>query len=309
MHVTRSRRTTVVLAVVRVARRLFRGRSVQQNRMTTWLYRRVMRASSSSTGLTEINFRGASFLLPATDVTIVPSLMLGDYETTALQMFMLLVGDLESRAAVLDVGANVGVYSVLAARSKLGKGTVYAFEPVSANIALLEGNLARNGITSATIVPKAVGASPGSLRIYLSREDAGTHSAGGQGNDFQDVAMITLDDFARRRNIIVGAIKIDVEGYDGFVLEGAKALIRAQEPMLLVEYTPAALEQCGYAVDRFCQTLFSLPGVWYWVDERHACLTPLREPRDLYGIQWNRASSSNILVTKPSALLLPFLSG
>jgi hypothetical protein len=109
--------------------------------------------------------------------------------------------------------------------------------------------------------------------------------------------LTTIDDFTATTRVTVGAIKIDVEGYDGYVLEGARNLLARDAPTLLVEYSPVLLEQCNYPVERFAQAICSLRGYCFWVDERHHTLVPVEGLSDLLHIRWSRHSSSNILVT------------
>ena len=81
-------------------------------------------------------------------------------------------------ATVFDVGANIGIYSVLAARATGPHGRVVAFEPVPANIDLLRRNLESNSVTQGVhVVEAAVGSEAGELTLFLEDHSVGTHSA------------------------------------------------------------------------------------------------------------------------------------
>lgn len=297
-------RQRIALAVVAVTRRAFRGTWFQQLPMVTSIYRAVMRAGLGRVLEHEVVFRGARFLIPSKDVTILPSLLLGDYESTAIEAFLRLVGNLPPGSAILDVGGNIGLYTVLAGQVLDNRGTVFAFEPVPANARLLQTNLRLNNISNSIVIAKAVGNCEGTTRIFLSSSDVGTHSlASGVGPESEEVQLVSIDHFIEDRFLNVGGLKIDVEGYDGYVLEGARKLLSEQRPFVLVEYTPAALEECSYPVARFIAEVFAIPGRRYWIDERNRRLILLRKPNDLKTIPCDKRSSSNILITRSSELI------
>src|SRR5579863_2160017 len=69
---------------------------------------------------------------------------------------------------VCDVGANIGLITLLASRLAGPTGRVVAFEPVPDNAEILHGNIQRNGCQNVTVIEKAVGAKPGCAEIHLS---------------------------------------------------------------------------------------------------------------------------------------------
>ena len=132
---------------------------------------------------------------------------------------------------VVDAGANLGVFSLLAAR--LGARRVYAFEPVRETFLRLEENIALNGFTGKIVpVNKALGASRKSMQLsYSCAGDATASLVFRQGQKFQRVAVIALDSFMKGRGR-VDFIKMDVEGYEAEVLTGAAGTIREHKPKL-----------------------------------------------------------------------------
>lgn len=138
---------------------------------------------------------------------------------------------------LLDVGANVGGYSVLAGL----KGVeVWSIEPEAANHALLVTNLSANGLDSARAVRVALSdkAGRGELRLSSSEAGAACHELGGTGPLMQPVEVETIDRLiASKRVRAPDHIKIDVDGIEPKVLAGAtKALRRARS--LLIEVDP-----------------------------------------------------------------------
>lgn len=137
---------------------------------------------------------------------------------------------LRGRVAV-DVGANTGVYTVALAR--LG-AHVEAFEPLPALATLLESA----ADTHTRVHRVALGRTPGLATIYVPRAN-GRVLTGRAGfarpegdHDTIPVRVAALDDFDFRD---VGLVKVDVEGHELAVLEGAQATLARERPVLLVE--------------------------------------------------------------------------
>ena len=140
----------------------------------------------------------------------------------------------------IDVGANVGVYSVVLARAVGPEGRVLAFEPGPENVRRLEENLARNGLANVDVHAVALAEEPGELVLRLGSDPA-YHSTGdvfegrASGGELR-VRARTLDEVWREAGSPeVSVVKIDTEGGELAVLRGARELLRAKRPALLVE--------------------------------------------------------------------------
>jgi FkbM family methyltransferase len=133
-----------------------------------------------------------------------------------------------SESICFDIGANVGLYTLLFARYAK---RVYAFEPLPRNIRFLVRTLELNSIRNATVVPCAV-----SDKTYLTAFKEGQNSATGclDNTGYQPVTAVSLDDFVARINVIPSLMKIDVEGGEAQVLEGSKSLISSYKPIILL---------------------------------------------------------------------------
>ncbi len=140
-----------------------------------------------------------------------------------------------------DVGANMGGFSLLAARIVGPSGAVISFEPDPDIAERLTKNLARNGFHHATIVQKAVWSEPGELLFV--RVDAAVSPDRGLGHvatsssdsaNAISVAAVSLDSFCAL-GTKPDFIKCDVEGAEAAVFEGASELLRQVRPILLIE--------------------------------------------------------------------------
>lgn len=178
----------------------------------------------------------------------------------------------------VDVGANVGYYSLLAAHLVGPAGVVDSFEPLDAMRSMLEHGVRANGFNNVRIHREAVTASSGSIELYpFSEVNEGVSStiAGpGVQADAIVVPATTLDDVLLTENPMPRAdvIKIDVEGAELHVFEGMRRLLEsdAAPGAILFESERVAecahlLESCGYAVQG---TYFSLGRGLEFVDPR-----------------------------------------
>ncbi len=146
---------------------------------------------------------------------------------------------------VADVGANVGWFSLLAARLVGPAGEVHSFEANRDTFALLQDNLALNAF--AQVVPHclAVGEQAGHARI--APREAG--NAGADGVELADgggdsVPLIRLDQVLAEGPLRL--IKLDIEGWEAKALRGAEGLLRRTEaPDLVFEFTPEFLSAAG----------------------------------------------------------------
>jgi FkbM family methyltransferase len=169
----------------------------------------------------------------------------------------------------IDCGANIGVHAIEWATAMTGWGSVIAIEAQERIYYALAGNIAINNCFNAIAMHAAVAAEPGIIRIpnpdYLTASSFGSLELKpradtefiGQVIDYSDdntiaVQQITLDALALPR---VDLIKLDIEGMELEALEGARQLIEASRPIVLVEQVKAGadklrafLDERGYRV-------------------------------------------------------------
>ena len=146
---------------------------------------------------------------------------------------------------VLDIGANSGVFALLAAA--MGARVVHAFEPLPRVHAILAGNATLNPGFPLHTWSVAAGSHDGTAKIYDPGGDA--PSSASLSSEFAlgafgeipstDIAVRSIDSFCRERGIAsVDLIKIDVEGYEGFALRGMQEVVAASKPFILMEVLP-----------------------------------------------------------------------
>jgi FkbM family methyltransferase len=178
---------------------------------------------------------------------------LAGYEPETLAVYLAAV-DLAPDGAVLDIGANVGVYGLLA--RALSDRDVHAFEPVPelAEVAVATG--VANRLTY-SVSRQAVGREPGEATFYLSDVSDSSNSLNPSfraSTRTLNVTVTTLDQYVETHGLVPAIVKIDAETGEPDVLAGGHGTLRTHRPWLLLEILPgrtekavaAEMEQWGY---------------------------------------------------------------
>ena len=156
----------------------------------------------------------------------------GEFSEGEVQIFTHFI---QRGAIVLDVGANIGAHTVPMAHLVGPGGMVVAFEPQPVLHQILCANLAINSVTNTRTYAMALGKSQGTCTIPIL-DYAAPNNFGGIGMDMvadgELVPLSRLDDFGLER---VDFLKLDVEGFESQVLEGAAATIERCRPVMYVE--------------------------------------------------------------------------
>ncbi|MBI4289354.1 MAG: FkbM family methyltransferase [Chloroflexi bacterium] len=221
-----------------------------------------------------ITIHGCKMYVPA-NVPGISHYILAPYEPHTTELFERFV---TPGVTVLDLGAQFGYFSVIAARKLKGQGRVYAFEPIPANVGLLEKNLALNGCTNVTIVPKAVGNSPSvvTMKAYEASTSHGTlHPLPGMRvKDSIPVECVTIDGFLQGQPVDI--IKMDIEGNEPYALEGMRETVRRSPALIMfAEFSPGYLRQAGVKPRDYVRQLESMGFDLQVIDEERRCLCPV----------------------------------
>ena len=152
----------------------------------------------------------------------------GLHEYRAARAFCRLVHE---GAVVVDAGAHIGQYTLLAARRAGATGKVFAFEPMPDTRERLQENVERNGLDNVTVVDVALSDRDGTTRIAVG-EVGNTGSAKLVDAGGIEVECRRLDSVVHER---VDVLKLDVEGYEAEVLAGAERTIATSRPAVLFE--------------------------------------------------------------------------
>ncbi len=181
-----------------------------------------------------------------------------DGEKSFLQKFLNRIND---KTVFYDVGANIGMYSLCAAKYKISPKFIYSWEPEPFNFKRLKENIDLNGIKNITAFPIALGSEntvlglrtdakePGSLTPSLTRESSRSVS----------VQVARGDDWVSEKKLQLPSImKIDVEGYEFNVLKSFKKTINESKPIIFLEIHPFFLKKLGIEKEQVLNFLYSL---------------------------------------------------
>lgn len=139
---------------------------------------------------------------------------------------------------VVDVGANIGLFSLILSDLVEESGKVYSFEPISLLHKKLNNNINLNGIRNVTTIERGIGDRESEIEIFLNPEQSGLSSVVVKPGDkfvSQKIKLTTLDKYFITRKEKISFIKIDTEGYEPRVLRGAKELINRDRPIIYIE--------------------------------------------------------------------------
>ena len=143
-------------------------------------------------------------------------------------------------AVLVDVGANIGYYTLLAASRVGPSGQVIAFEPGADNCALLRASLQANGFGNVRLHPYAV-ADADRLVGFGMDDSNGRISRDDPAASALQVRAVALDAFLRDEPRI-DIIKIDIEGAEDLALRGMRELVARHRPVIFSELSPRGLE-------------------------------------------------------------------
>lgn len=194
-------------------------------------------------------------------------ILLYDFEEHELRFAM---RQAQRGGTILDVGANIGVFTVACARAARGVGQVIALEPSPATFAKLRVTCARLGLQNVELLRIAAADENGPARFMA----AGTHElrqhladARGDGSGTIEVQTRRLDDVCGDRVPDVTLLKLDVEGHEVQALTGASRILANGRVHLIVEVNPRALEAASVSVEALRQLL----------SRTHECTTIIRQ--------------------------------
>jgi FkbM family methyltransferase len=159
---------------------------------------------------------------------------------------------------VLDIGANIGYYTLIFAKLVGEEGKVYAFEPDPANFALLKKNVKINGYQNVILVDKAVSNKNGKTKLYISEKSCGLHRIYDihDGRKFIEIESVRLDDYFKNYNGRIDWIKIDIEGAEWAAIQGMPLLLEKNKNLKIVtEFAPIFLKEYGIQPEEYLKLL------------------------------------------------------
>jgi FkbM family methyltransferase len=173
-----------------------------------------------------------------------------------------LASKISKGAVVFDIGANIGTWSLILSLATGPNGKIFAFEPTKATYDVLSNNIALNTNVNIFAFQHALSKDDDVIRLYHDVDSSRNSIGKTRSNsavDYEEVQTRTLDRLASELSLDkLDFIKIDVEGAEPFVFEGARATLKQYKPAILFEVNPTALAELGLRYDSSWQILKDL---------------------------------------------------
>ncbi|HEX7362826.1 MAG TPA: FkbM family methyltransferase [Bryobacteraceae bacterium] len=225
--------------------------------------------------------RGATIVLNPNDPVISGALTLGCYELQETAFFLKAC---RPGVTFLDIGANVGYYTALALSKMNGNGRVIALEPDPESFRYLQATAAANGGSIAVCVQKAAARHHGRMTLFTSHDNRGDNRL--YSNELAqgscEVETAPVDDILKSvGSPTVDLVKMDVQGFEPYVLAGMHRTIqRSPRMILLTEFWPHGIRSAGADPAQFLTGMERLGFRLYELSKKTA-LAPVLEHSDL----------------------------
>ncbi|MCS7055511.1 MAG: FkbM family methyltransferase [Thermoflexales bacterium] len=217
----------------------------------------------------------AELILNPCDPVVSSAIALGIYEVEEVLFFRQVIG---TSKVFVDVGANIGLYTTLAVHAMPTDAMIIALEPHHRSFELLQSNVNRNRVLRGSdaprvvLIPKAATARAGNYELRLNPDNSGdnrlyrgTFQGRLENWPTEHVSGVTLDEVCEELSIEqVDFVKLDVQGYEHHVIQGAKmTLSRSQQVVLMTEFWPKGLVEAGSHPHEYLKLLRTLGFVIY----------------------------------------------
>ncbi len=177
----------------------------------------------------------------------------------------------------VDIGANIGLFTLTAARVIGPTGHVYAFEPGNDNCAYLRKNIEQNGYKNVTVIEKAVTDKTGTCTLFQSEFNPADHRIYEAYKDRKKVEIecITLDAYFKEGTRI-DMIKMDIEGSEELAVKGMDRILRTTPNLqLVVECWPSMLTKAGTDPVKLFRSLEEKGFALSVIDDAAKTITPM----------------------------------
>lgn len=169
----------------------------------------------------------------------------GIYEPTETE---LINREIRPGDVVLDIGANIGYYTLQMAKLVGSSGKVYAFEPDPTNFEILLKNISLNEYNNIVPINKAVSDKTGDALLFLNEENKGDHRlySSQDSRSSKKVKTISIDDYFSKKKIKISFIKMDIQGSEVKAFNGMKKIISQNKKLKIIsEFWPEGISMAG----------------------------------------------------------------
>lgn len=167
--------------------------------------------------------------------------------------------ELKKGDVFLDIGANIGYYTLLASKIVGDKGRVFSVEPDPENFALLKKNVEVNNCKNVTLIEAAASDISGKIKLFLSDLNMGDHQTydSGTGRNAIEIEAIRIDEYFNKISCPkIDLVKMDIEGAEGDALRGMSGLFeKGIIKKIISEFFPRVLRDNNFDPDEYLKML------------------------------------------------------
>ena len=217
---------------------------------------------------------------------------------------------IQKKDTVLDIGANIGYYTLIFAKLVGDDGKVFAFEPEPSNFSLLEKNVEINGYRNVELAQKAASNKIGKMKLYINEKNAGGHMIYDthENRNVVEIDVTRLDDHLNNLSTPINFVKMDVEGSEIDVIEGMKDILQKTKDIIIMsEFNPYCIERCGKKPKDYLEALIQNGFKIYDLDAQQKKIIEVSSPELLEKYTFERKTNTN-LICKRSQIPMKDLS-
>lgn len=218
-----------------------------------------------------------------------------EYETKVFKKY------LKKGDVVLDIGAHIGYYTLLAASIVGDTGKVYAFEPNTKNFSLLKKSVEENNFKNVILINKAVAEVSGEVTLFIDKKNTGDHRVYDTKDDRETtkISSISLDDFFKKESKKINVIKMDIQGSEAGAFKGGRELIKKNsEIKIFTEFWPLGLRLSGSTAYEYVSMLTKSGLKLYDIDEEKKKTTEISTEDLLVPMNDEERDFRNLLCVK-----------
>lgn len=201
------------------------------------IHKRIFKPFNLFKGVTLLaKWNGLLLLLHIDDWIQENLYFLGEYEKaelTSIKQF------LNHDSIFIDIGANIGLYTLFASKIINKNGQIISFEPFSENFKSLAKNVSLNRVSNVSLEKMAIGEKDGVIKLYYDENEKNSGMVSTislEKGAQEEVKLISLDSYLKNESFTkIDLIKIDIEGFEHSALLGMKSTLTRYHPTLLIE--------------------------------------------------------------------------
>lgn len=225
----------------------------------------------------EISLPEGILILNPNDAAVSGMIAMGMYEPFETQLFR---ETIKKNMVVIDIGANIGFFTVIAAQRVGVSGSVFAFEPEPTNFGFLKKTCEKNHFKQVILDQRAISDTQGSSNLFITPENTGAYSLVDNRKTGSSISIKTetLDRVLASHSISsVDIIKMDIEGAEFNALKGMQTIINSSPDVIMfTEFFPKAIRRFGNDPLTFLAMLQTLGFTLSIIDEDEKRLKPIQ---------------------------------